>query len=134
MSYSYLQAVFPKFEHSKVYDDKIYSSLDSIQSDIRNNKEKPVKKEIQSINELPKNNETSFKQLEMFGTDQEKNTQEMNHDIYIKHVLQCNYCKELMKKQFQFENDRLFKEELIELVSFIAFGIFLLMFLERSKK
>lgn len=137
MSYSYLQAVFPKFEHSKIYDDKIYSSLDSVS--LTNKNEKSVKKEpvFEPVNEKPQlQHETTYKEIEHFdklNTMEKIQENGIEHEIYIKHILECNYCKNIVKKQFHLENEKLFKEEMIELISFIAFGVFLLMFLEKSK-
>jgi uncharacterized Fe-S cluster-containing radical SAM superfamily enzyme len=136
MSYSYLQAVFPKFEQSKIYDDKIYSSLDSISLNNTHTKTqvKDKKELIEASNEIPNVKESEFKELEQFNVSKEIKSQKSDHQDYITHILECNYCKDIIKKQFHLENEKLFKEEMIELISFIAFGIFLLMFLERSKK
>lgn len=131
MSYSYLQAVFPKFEHSKIYDDKIYSSLDSVSTDLTNSKNKVITQKKQEPKPLETEN-NHIKLLEKF--DQPEIKKEIDHQIYIKHILECNYCKDIILKQYKLQDDKLFKEEMIELISFIAFGIFILMFLDKSKK
>jgi hypothetical protein len=132
MSYSYLQAVFPKFEHSKIYDDKIYSSLDSISTDLTNSKNKIIKEKKEEPKPLTPENNNMTVLLEKF--DQPKIRNEIDHQMYIKHILECNYCKDIIIKQYKLQDDKLFKEEMIELISFIAFGIFILMFLDKSKK
>lgn len=138
MSYSYLQAVFPKFEHSKVYDDKIYSSLDSVSTNRqeKNNKDKnELKKEntpqpIQEIETIgdPGIHKSEFKQLEKFQDNADI------HQMHMAHILECMSCRNIMRKQFHLEDEKIFKEEVMELISFIAFGVFLIIFLDRTKK
>lgn len=73
-----------------------------------------------------------FNQIEHF----EKDTAQMkpdNHNDYSKHVLECASCKELLLKQFNIESDRIRNEEIMELISFIIFGIFILLLLDKSK-
>jgi hypothetical protein len=57
-----------------------------------------------------------------------------DHDNYIKHILKCEQCKELLLKQFNIESDRIRNEEIMELISFIIFGIFILLLLDKSNK
>jgi hypothetical protein len=60
-------------------------------------------------------------------------TKQDNHNDYTKHVLECSSCKELLIKQFNIESDRIRNEEIMELISFIIFGIFILLLLDKSK-
>ena len=126
MSYSYLQAVFPRFENSKIYDDKIYSSLDSVST--------PQPQVPKPIEQTPTNvKEIEYSHLESFTENPSLQITVDSHQTSFSHVMECKECKELLRKQFNLENEKIFKEEIIELVSFIAFGVFLLMLLERKK-
>ena len=130
MSYSYLKAVFPKFENSRIYDDRIYASLDGS----RPKKIPPVtivtakenKKEYQEL-------EDKTIRLENFVNEREVKEGE-SHEMYLQHILKCESCLGIVSKQLNIENDRIMKEELIELVAFIAFGIFMLMLIDKTKK
>lgn len=127
MSYSYLKAVFPKFENSKIYDDRIYASLDSnginnkILVKANENKKEYVQLEDQTI------------KLEKF-VNSENNNKTDSHEIYLEHVLKCETCLEIISKQLQTDNDRIMKEEVIELIAFIAFGVFMLMLIDKTRK
>jgi hypothetical protein len=55
-------------------------------------------------------------------------------DEYMKHVLECSLCKSAITKQLQLDNDRIRNEEIMELISYIAFGIFVLLLIDNIKK
>ena len=62
--------------------------------------------------------------------DSNKIQDEINHTIYVKHVLECSICKDMVLKQLNIESDRLFKEEILEILSYIVFAFFILMLLD----
>jgi hypothetical protein len=72
---------------------------------------------------LNKENDTYVERLE--------GENENEHTKYVNHVLECSICKEIVLKQLNIESNRLFKEEILEILSYILFGFFILMLLER---
>ena len=57
----------------------------------------------------------------------------MNCDRYVKHVIECNRCKMMAMKTFGIETDRIRNEEIMELISYILFGLFILMLIDSGK-
>ena len=54
-------------------------------------------------------------------------------DIYIKHILECSKCKSTVMKQLGLETDRVRNEEIMEVVSYIVFGLFILLLIDSIK-
>lgn len=54
-------------------------------------------------------------------------------DLYIKHINECNKCKSICLKQFGIETDRIKNEEIMEIVSYIVFGLFILLLIDYLK-
>ena len=54
-------------------------------------------------------------------------------DQYIKHVLECSKCKAIAIKQLRIDNDRFRNEEMMELASYIIFGLFILLLIDSLK-
>jgi len=81
-------------------------------------------------------------QQQQYNTSPNKNTIEqmtsnMQSDdcnLYTKHVLDCNKCKGMILKQFNIENDRIRNEEILELISYIMFGILILLIIDYIKR
>jgi hypothetical protein len=65
--------------------------------------------------------------FEKFTDDKEV---QMNCDSYVKHVIECNRCKAMAMKTFGIETDRIRNEEIMELISYILFGLFILMLID----
>jgi hypothetical protein len=63
----------------------------------------------------------------------EKFTDDTNCDLYVKHVIECNRCKMMAMKTFGVETDRIRNEEIMELISYILFGVFILMLIDSSR-
>ena len=57
-----------------------------------------------------------------------------HHTEYTKHILECGPCKELLMKQFGLENERIRNEEIMELISYLIFGLFILLLLDTYAK
>ena len=57
-----------------------------------------------------------------------------SHDEYLNHINSCPGCKELLLKQLNIETERLRNDEIMELLSYIVFGIFILILLDSLKK
>lgn len=82
--------------------------------------------ELNSYNQIPTTNKELDLHKETFSNDND-------HDSYIKHVLKCEQCKDLLIKQFNIESDRIRNEEILELISFLIFGLFILLLLDKIK-
>jgi hypothetical protein len=54
-------------------------------------------------------------------------------DNYIRHVLGCHKCRSIITKQWNIDNDRIRNEEIMELVTYIIFGIFILLLIDILK-
>jgi hypothetical protein len=54
-------------------------------------------------------------------------------DIYIKHVYECDYCKKIVMKQLGVDNDKYRHEEMMEVASYIIFGLFILLLVDSLK-
>lgn len=54
-------------------------------------------------------------------------------DLYIKHINDCNKCKSIVLKQFGIETDRIKNEEIMEIISYIIFGLFILLLIDSLK-
>ena len=159
MSYSYVKSVFPNFQYSNVYNSKIYDNLNVSKeqkvfeaADLQNlnsnfsdltvfEEEKPSKSKIETFQDnqrffneplpkdiIPPNNNKIYP--ERFEQPQKSD----DHLEYTKHVLECPKCKELLMKQFGLENDRIRNEEIMELISFVIFGLFILLLIDSYAK
>ena len=54
-------------------------------------------------------------------------------DEYIKHILECGRCKAIAIKQLGVDNDRFRNEETMEIVSYVVFGLFILLLIDTLK-
>ena len=160
MSYSYVKTVFPDFKYSNVYDTKLYDNL-SISN--QKNVFEPVesqnyyninsKDEEGGFENYPLKN--TFQNLETFQNNQkiyhppmpipiplENNTvkeefdnkNSIDHSLYTTHVLDCKVCKDLLMKQFGIENQRLLNTDIMELISYILFGLFIILLIDSYAK
>lgn len=234
MSYSYIKSVFPKFEYSTVYDDKLYKNLNMefkpgsflshyessvsklndtrapamqqisqpivqqrpVQSSMQDSSSsiiapshllesinpfnvefgyaevrKPeVKRELEMFeqeasakvnqpsglriyqqpiinNNIPEYNNIDIQGMSMINPMKSMNNSgnksgmgvketfdDQDHDLYIKHVMGCNICKQRLLKQFNIETERMRNDEIMELISYVMFGVFILILLDSLKK
>lgn len=134
MSYSYINVVFPSFKSSttdvKLFNNITPQPLSQLQEVELNNKgiELPQTKLIEEPTPLPQT--SNFQQIETFETG------DCNFDCkeYLKHITECSACKNMMIKQFNIDNDRIRTEETMELLSFIVFGVFILLLVDSLKR
>jgi hypothetical protein len=123
MSYSYLKNVFPDFSESKSYNEPIYGLIKK--------PEKVVPSPIEN-NEMAKYAKTLISEnkdvLEAFT-----NNEVFKCDDYMKHVLECEKCKETLSKHLKIDSNKIQNEELMEIISYIAFGIFVLLVMENLR-
>jgi hypothetical protein len=55
-------------------------------------------------------------------------------DAHVKHVLGCSKCRPMIMKQLNIESDKIRNEEVMELISYIAFGIFMLILIDNLRR
>lgn len=181
MSYSYIKSVFPKFESSKIYDERIYNSLTSISnpslsfnpsaineklqtytenlptttptptstttstpstSTIPSNDNlrfynKPLPEQFVQLNESTTNNSSNNQsngQSSQSNSQSNISTEILNCDMYCNHILSCPKCSSILSKQLGITNDKARIQEMMELGSYLIFGIFILLLLESIRK
>jgi hypothetical protein len=163
MSYSYVKTVFPEFKYSNVYDTKLYENL-NVSQQRDNKMFEPadfdMNKSYSDISVLqPKEQPKQQSKVETFQDNQKffnqplpSNNIPVNNNIinkerfngenkttghhveYTKHVLECGPCKDLLMKQFGIENERIRNEEIMELISYLIFGLFILLLIDTYSK
>lgn len=155
MSYSYVKTVFPNFKYSNVYNTKLYDNL-NVTQDIKfepietetnqlfSNFPKLTQEKEQSKIETFQDNQKFFNQPlpinnipvnnNLINREKFDDTNTYNHTQYTKHILECESCKELLIKQFGIENDRIRNEEIMELISYLIFGLFILLLIDTYTK
>lgn len=186
MSYSYIKSVFPNFEESKVYDDRLYNSLSTVGSGLldgldiipkqmetftqnlankttnkQNDKDnlkfynlpipfiynqeneqapydssKTIYKNTNTKEQL-KNQVENFtikSYTESFDNENEENNKELNCDTFFNHLLECENCKRKFVKQYNLDKDKMKQDELMEMASYMVFGIFILLLLDTLKQ
>lgn len=96
-------------------------------------------KAIQKQNTKQHNVTIESKSIEQFEEEKPKTQISKNEavdgdcDQYIKHVLECSKCKAIAIKQLGIDNDRFRNEEMMELASYIIFGLFILLLIDSLK-
>lgn len=75
---------------------------------------------------------TNYKELDLHKESFQ--SEQGHHETYTKHVLECDQCKEVLLKQFNIETDRIRNQEILELITFLIFGLFILLLLDGLKK
>lgn len=139
MSYSYVTSVFPNFKYSNVYNTKLYETVDlkdtertSIPAWDNEQNSTLAQVEQQTKEQTKEQTKTQTKEIveEFQAQTSEHNSNVDYHLEYTKHILSCASCKQVLIKQFNIDNDRIKNEEIMELISFIMFGIFILILLD----
>jgi hypothetical protein len=160
MSYSYVKTVFPDFKYSNVYDTKLYDNLnvskndnrlfEPIETDVSKNYANiTLAQEVSTLNKEPvietfQDNQRFYNPplpasnipLNNNRINRERFDEEpsQKHLEYTKHVLECPSCKEILMKQFNLENERIRNEEIMELISYLIFGLFILLLIDTYAK
>lgn len=155
MSYSYVKSVFPNF-NSSVYDSKLYETTQNTPNIKEfSGMESQAQKSYSIIDESEKdiNIEEFTDNLKFYNLPLNVNNNTPNitnitntpntlntpttldsHLSYTNHILECPSCKELLLKQLSIDSDKIKNEEIMELISFIIFGIFILLLLDNFKR
>lgn len=71
--------------------------------------------------------------IEKFVDTNTNTTAKLDCDLYVKHINDCNKCKSIVLKQFGIETDRIKHEEIMEIISYIIFGLFVLLLIDYLK-
>lgn len=158
MSYSYIKSVFPNYSTDGDPSVPLYSAstltLGSAQKETQSNLQvSPYENAGQFVENFtvsdPKDN-LHFRvppvpaiSIEQFSKDdpnqQKQSSQQKEHvdttgcEDYLKHVLKCKKCSNALRKQLGGGHSVEY-EEIVEVLAFILFGVFLLMLIERYKK
>lgn len=150
MSYSYIKNVFPQYESSIINTQKLYNNLNynTNYNETKNilaydeNEFSKFKKDL--INKSEEYQLPQTKIIEKMTNEEPKHQEphNQNHQIQSKnqcdgnlnHIMNCVRCKNIITKQLNINNDRIRNEELLELVSYIIFSIFILLLVDFIKK
>lgn len=71
--------------------------------------------------------------IEGFESPKKNSACDLDCDLYIKHINECNKCRSVIVKQFGIETDRIKNEEIMEVVSYLIFGLFVLLLIDSLK-
>lgn len=162
MSYSYIKNVFPEFQVSNAYDNlnnvynkpkplmvvpqgdsKFQAFEDAHQTlkefDTQTTNQRIVTRNAHDTKEPINNSKDNlrFYNLEQFQVKEPEPPEIQSPsacDSHIKHVLECSLCSNILKKQYNIANDKLQMEEIMEVVSYVAFGIFILIFIDTIQR
>lgn len=114
-------------------DEKIIKTNDiQTKNDIFSFNEKDMVSFIEENYYKNLNKEKNLQLTEMFTNDKEYKESECTS--HLNHVLECVKCKEMFSKQLNLEYEKVRNEEIIEVVSYIVFGIFILLILDNISK
>lgn len=157
MSYSYLKNVFPNYDDStKSNTNNLYNTFKSINLDNSESQlpvpitlEKETSNNIvlpqtQLLESFKQDNQDNLKfynlpylqkenKIEGFEESKTNENCNLDCDLYIKHINECNKCKSTVLKQFGIESDRIKNEEIMEVVSYLIFGLFILLLIDSIK-
>lgn len=107
---------------------------------LSNNDNNNINKQATLINKTELQNKfssnfipTTYKELDLHK-ESFSQSEQSSHETYTKHILECNQCKEILLKQFNIETDRIRNQEILELITFLIFGLFILLLLDGLKK
>jgi hypothetical protein len=146
MSYSYIKKVFPDYQnsidHQKSLGDSfmkktVVENYDNLQFF----KQPIVDQNIPSYNnvDLPASTKTPValeapSSLSAPIAPSHVVVDPVNHSANISHVLSCEACKTILMKNLNFEVELSKNRELMELLSFVLYGLFLILLLNMILK
>jgi len=137
MSYSYIKSVFPNFEPSTVNNNVLYNQIPT-----RDEKPDNVKLQVAEANANGNDDYYKFAKslineassVESFTNNTVSYNSLNDCDNHVNHILKCTRCREQILKQFNLEQDKMRNEEIMEIMSYIIFGIFILLLIETLRK
>lgn len=115
-----------------------YKPLKTIPRDNLSYYHLPVSRDYMEINKNKINSDIqrNVNMSSSVGIEKFEQTQEVQNtcDMHIKHALECTKCKNILLKQFNIEYDRLRNEEIMEVISYMIFGLFILLLIDNISK
>jgi hypothetical protein len=148
MTYAYINTVYPDFKTEiPVVNYKEYRNIKQVQSNTTNldnyspfkdklddtlfKKDQINSIKVKEINDrnLQFHNEPIKPTIRPDTIETIENTGDIDHSVYIKHVANCEVCK----KGLNLELDKIKMDEWMELISYIVFGIFILLLIDNLK-
>jgi hypothetical protein len=153
MSYSYIKSVFPNFEKntgalSTIYDTQItlgsnpqsnqtVSPYETQSIPIENFGQTNSKDNLSFyVPPVPKIHFSDHPQVETFNTtvvkESKQHTKPTECDDYLRNVIKCKQCMQTLRKQLGVSS--VDYEEIFEVLSFVLFGVFLYMILDKLKR
>lgn len=108
-----------------------YNNIDPKRSSYFDQPQKAIYEPIPFVR--PHNDLRNLHTQEEFGNTDTIETS-ITHENYIKHITNCPSCKQVLLKQFNIETERIKNDEIMELISYIIFGIFLFILLDSLKR
>jgi hypothetical protein len=135
-TYEYSEVPLKRAEHQdnlKFYELPLKSisipnnTLANVQIQQQQQQQQPQQQQVQK--------QIQVKNVEGFEgvTDVKNRCLDMECDQYIKHILECSKCKSTAMKQLGIESDRFRNEEMMEVASYIIFGLFILLLIDSLK-
>jgi hypothetical protein len=152
MSYSYVKTVFPDFQYSNVYNTKMYENLNINNTpstvepfDYKNMsqvsfpslppvRQEKVQPEIESKITHPEPNvynNVFYKPLQKETFANQITPTQLET---IKSLLDNPETKALIIKQLNIETERIYNQEIMELISYLLFGLFILLLIDTYSK
>lgn len=163
MSYAYIKSVYPNFSQENTLQTKLFNSLDTMQVQQKTSdpvvtarpvsavtrpttsvvpsalpyvetqeRVLPANKLVEEYSPMPvKQYKQQYQYKEKFEEDTKS---ESTCHKTITHVLHCDVCRSMLSKQLNIEYDKVRNEEMIELFSYLTFGVFVLLLLDNLKQ
>ena len=73
---------------------------------------------------------TNYNELDLHKESFSEHNSDNLHEVHTTHILECQECKQVLLKQFNIETERIRNEEILELIIFLIFGLFILLLLD----
>jgi hypothetical protein len=133
MSYSYIKNVFPDFETSE-HNRKVFNSL-NLDKQVASKSTNPEVVVANTKRIEPQRVEDTRNNLMFYNQPLPKREHfENTCDEYAQHIFTCQRCRNMVLKQLNVDRDKARNEEIMEIVSYIVFGLFILMLLDNIQK
>jgi len=148
MTYAYIESVHPGFKQSsQIFPQKIsYKQFETPSQPITSNSSNYIDQTAKYTPILPSVNPSNKISTDKYDwsnyttnnlkyykdpiPEQFSNVND-EHNVHVDHILKCQQCKSVIIKQLQLDIDKIKMDELMELFSFILFGVFILLLLDR---
>ena len=65
---------------------------------------------------------------------EEKGCTDAECNMYVNHIVQCSKCKAVVMKRLGLDSDKFMNEEIMEILSYLIFGLFVLLLIDSLKK